>query len=138
MSRSLIVLWTIWLTAVLSNPAALHTCPTHGSPGSQLASASRNPVSHGEEVALASTHGGHAHGGEGRGGQENGSSHDCTCLGLCCCAASVAAIVRAPELPDVPLLTVGHASFFVATHAEVERRHVQPFANGPPSEGALL
>lgn len=132
-SRALIVLWTIWLTAVLSNPVALHTCPTHGTPASHRASASRNSAPHAEHAALASRHNGHETGGHGR-----SSSHDCTCLGLCCCDAPVAAPGGAPELPVVPLRTVGQASFLVASHIEAYRRHVQPYTNGPPEMGASL
>ncbi|MEP7382822.1 MAG: hypothetical protein ABI910_14125 [Gemmatimonadota bacterium] len=129
MPRAFVALWAFWLTAVLSNPAALHTCPTHrAAPSHQAGSAKVADASHAEHAARADTGGGHDH----------GRSHDCTCLGLCCCVAPAAALVRTPQLPTPSLHTVRVASFTVSSFADVRRTHVQPFANGPPLTGASL
>src|SRR5215470_11312701 len=67
--RALIGIWSLWFGAMLSEPGALHSCPTHGS------------------------HAGHA---SHMAGMEHGRPHapdskaHCTCLGDCCSSAPTA------------------------------------------------
>jgi hypothetical protein len=65
------------------------------------------------------------------------AQHDqnaCTCLGSCCCAASVASPAPAREAFVFTFVDVPPAQYPEAAAPSIERDYAHPFANGPPAQ----
>jgi len=121
--RALIGIWSLWFGAMLSEPGALHTCPTHGG-GSHAAHAAHMP--------------GMEHGSGGQ--HAPASKTHCTCLGDCCSSSPAAPpAVRVAVDPAARVVRVTPSIVASADAAPAEAPpHRLPFANGPPAAGLPL
>ena len=125
--RALIAVWGLWFTAAVSEAPGLHVCAVHA--GHAASGALGAHAGH-------SGHDAHASHRPGASAPDESSRHqsaDCTCLGLCCCAASAAPPVGPIELPSDFVVAGCITSFHDVATLVVRRDHAQPFANGPPS-----
>jgi hypothetical protein len=124
--RILISTWALWFAAALSDVGPLGSCPKHGSHGVLAHVDGAAHAGHGAHVDGASTRP-DSHRDDG----PRKSHAACTCIGLCCCAGSIAApnaaaltiavVVRRAAVPSAPAASV-------VTRAP----YAHPFANGPP------
>jgi hypothetical protein len=125
--RALISIWGLWLSAALSEAPGLHACPVHGGHGAHAA----------QTAALEhSGHMGHMAHGSQPSAPTDQSHHDpagCTCLGLCCCAATVATPASSIELADAIVVDTPQVRHADVTSPVVQRAYSLPFANGPPT-----
>ena len=122
--RALLSIWALWLSAALSEAPGLHACPVHGGHAAHTA---------------AVEHSGHmgqmAHGTQSSAPTDQ-SHHDpatCTCIGMCCCAATVAAPASSIELADAIVVDTPAAQYTDVASPVVQRAYSHPFANGPPT-----
>jgi hypothetical protein len=118
-SRTLLGIWGLWFTAVLSEMPGVHTCQVHDG--------------HAQHSAMAGMAGHGAHGSKSSSGDDAHHPARCTCLGACCCAVTavlhsasfefaIDAVVVRPILVDCD-----------AGAPAIKRAHSLPFANGPPA-----
>lgn len=156
--RALTLLWGVWITTALTEPAAILPCAMHGgvpadaraeephaTPGSHAGHTSRHasptgvaraPDGSHESGGPSATHGAAGAGAtRGNAPSKDAPAHDCcTCLGQCCAAAPVAA-------PAVVEVAIAAMEARIEPAAPVVRRaespawrdHSLPFANGPPA-----
>lgn len=128
-TRPLAALFALWFAFVVGDPGLLHACPMHGGHGGVIPVATSGAEHH------APAHGDHASMG-------HASSHDashhgsaqCTCVGQCCMAPSVAPLptASAMHLPaTVSLAEPALVVAFVVAPAAPDTR--LPFPNGPPA-----
>ena len=128
--RALSAFLAAWLAIVMAEPAALHTCPTHG--GSHAA------AMHGAGAASAMAMGDamSAHHGAGTPGRP-AHRHQCTCLGQCNAPVGVAApAALVALLPAVETSATRDSGLPDHEYVPVAAAHVLPFANGPPTSVA--
>lgn len=134
-TRPLAALFALWFAFVIGDPGLLHDCPMHGGHGGVIPVATSGAEHH------APAQGGHAsmdHASMGHASSHDASHHgqsaQCTCVGQCCMAASVAPLpaVSAMHVPAVVALAepAPVIAFVVAPAAPDIRL---PFPNGPPA-----
>src|SRR5437879_6578717 len=119
--RALIGTWGLWFTSSLSTPIGLHSCPAHGGHTAQPS------IAHHSHAASHSDSGNHSH------KPTSPKRDNCTCLGWCCCVASLAAPDRATELPAAAIESSSSPQYPTAAQPRVRWAHALPFANGPPA-----
>ncbi|MFN8668678.1 MAG: hypothetical protein U0164_15975 [Gemmatimonadaceae bacterium] len=152
--RFLTLLWGVWFTTALTEPAGILACATHGS--AAATSHAGAPLSPPASRATQDAHAAHAAHAQhvqqaARGAVAAQGSADlassasspsvpsgdaphgcCTCLGQCCTAAPV----TTPAVVEVAIarLVQVDAVAPVVQRAErpARRDHTLPFANGPP------
>lgn len=125
--RAILSIWAIWLSAALAEAPGFHACPVHGG---HAAHAGNTGV--GEHLS----HAAHMAHGSPSSAPTDQSHHDpasCTCLGLCCCAATVAAPASSIELADAILVDSPAVRYGNVASPLVHRAYSIPFANGPPT-----
>jgi hypothetical protein len=124
--RALIAMWGVWFTATLSQAPGFHACPSHGNHG-----AHSGQDAHGNHSA----HSGPAHASDAsaHGDTSHDDSAGCTCLGLCCCAAPIAAPTGSVDISKTIVLTRSPAAFADVASPIVRRAYAHPFAHGPPT-----
>jgi hypothetical protein len=127
--RALALLAGIWLAIVMAEPAALHSCPLHGSAAAGAhAGMAHDGVAHGTHGARAEQSPAHA--------PLRDAGHQCSCLGDCGIGGLQQAL-----LPDghparwVPAAVLRGATAIprALAAAPPASDHVLPFANGPPA-----
>src|SRR5215211_6102258 len=123
LSRVTVIVMGLWFVAMSAAPEVMHACPTHGahatvSPSSSdhtampLPAAEHHPVS---ERESAPQHG-----------------DQCTCLGQCCAATSVAFISSNIALADVVTTATRDAGLPDHEYVPVSVEHLLPLAQAPP------
>ena len=122
--RVLVAVWGLWFMAAFTDVAD-SACPMHGT----------------NAVAMAAgTHDAHAGHHMGTQVDAHAPSHapdqqhtTCTCLGVGCCGASVAAPTQATDVLAFVGVRVPVAAYRDIAAPVVARPHELPFANGPPA-----
>ena len=124
--RLMISVWAVWLGATLVGPGELHSCSVHGDRHAAHSMTAATPHDM-QGMDHAAHHGAPAH-----------TSHSqCTCVGACCCAATVAPpSAQVAEITiDEPVVSVELAALARDDRAPVvSPPHSLPFANGPPAQ----
>ena len=126
--RALSAFLAAWLAIVMAEPAALHTCPTHGGSHAAAMPGAASAMAMGE--AMSAHH---------RAGtpERPARGHQCTCLGQCNAPVGVAApAALVALLPAVETSATRDFGLPDYEYVPVAAAHVLPFANGPPTSVA--
>jgi hypothetical protein len=124
-TRLLTAVWSLWLGALLVEPAGLHSCSISAAHAARLASSAGHDM-----AGATASHAAHT------GGRAPAPHDACACLGACCCAP-------AASVPSGPLLHAPVARLVVIRALELSDaaeavcptpRYAHPFANGPPAQ----
>jgi len=130
--RVLVGLWGLWFITALTAPAVLQACPVHADHMGHAAPMS-GAMHHSHQMAPSRPLGAgldaeHAHLDEPA--QHTGSC--CTCLGSCCCSATLATAGSA-GIPLPPIVRAAHVlPVAYAMPARTPVAHAHPFAHAPP------
>lgn len=124
-SRAFSVVMAVWLALSLSEPAFLHACPVHGvGPGAHSAHSGALAHSADHHNSVDST---------APAKQDRGGTHNCTCIGSCCCAPPIALAGMRVGLALSESVTLRDTGLPAHAYVPVARQHVLPFQNGPPA-----
>lgn len=120
-ARAFAVVLGVWFAVVLTEPAALHACPEHGTAHHRDAQPHKGAAHH--------------HGADGTSSSSAPTSHHqgCTCIGSCC-AAPVTVIPPAMAVVIVETTTPRPGAVcttLVAYHPSAPE-HARPPSLGPP------
>jgi hypothetical protein len=117
-------LFAFWFAISLAEPAALHSCPMHGT-----------------DAANVHAHGAVAHHSSASRHSSSDSDHaarHCTCLGSCCASSANAAV------PGTSVSVETVAAYSTEPHTPALRARAitappffLPYANGPPGPAAV-
>jgi hypothetical protein len=131
--RPLALILGVWFAMSMAEPAALHSCPTHGRHAAatpETAGAERAPG-----VPAAYGAAGHHETASTPADVPSGAGHQCTCLGDCSTGAGQASLLPATHPARwAPAVVVREAPAPRALSVALQAADfVLPFANGPPA-----
>jgi hypothetical protein len=115
----------LWFVAVTAAPELTHACPMHGAHAAAAA-----PAPHGNHAAPASAQSAAAH--HSSTDTDSNGGNQCTCLGHCCGAATVALVADAIALIETTTAATRDAGLPNHAYVPVAAQHVLPLAHAPP------
>jgi hypothetical protein len=115
----------LWFVAVTAGPELMHACPMHGAH-----SAAAAPAPHADHAAPAATESAASH--HSSSNTDSNGSNQCTCLGHCSGASSVAIVTDAVSLIEIATAATRDDGLPDYAYVPVAAQHVLPLAHAPP------
>ena len=125
-ARVIALFMGLWFVAVSAGPELTHACPMHGGHAVASAPAADAHAAHGAAAAGLTTTS--HHGSPDR----DSNSNQCTCLGHCSGASTVALAADRIALVETTTAAMHDAGLPDYAYVPVAAQHVLPLAHAPP------